>query len=109
MLSDQLERIGISVEYGKHAIEYYEDENLGKAGAILDNNEKLEADVVLAADGIGSHSSRITLGHEARARPTGFSIYRAAYPLDETPLDPVLDKRFCMLENGVPSTEIWMG
>lgn len=109
MLSDQLERIGIFVEYGKHVIEYYEDENSGKAGAVLDNNEKLEADVVLAADGIGSHSSRVTLGHEARARPTGFSIYRAAYSLDDTPLDPALDKRFSLLENGVPSTEIWMG
>lgn len=46
------------MEYGKRAMEYYEDESAGteKAGIILESGEKVEVDVVIAADGVGSRS-----------------------------------------------------
>lgn len=109
MLSDQLARVGIAVEYGKRVVDYHEDSFSGKAGVILDSGEKLEADVVVAADGVGSKSSRVVLGQEVRARPTGFSIYRAAYPLDETRTYPMLDEKFPLMENGIASAQLWMG
>ncbi|KAJ5621696.1 hypothetical protein N7528_006479 [Penicillium herquei] len=89
MLSDQLERIGIIVEYGKKV--------------------KLEADLVIAADGVGGKSSRITLGHEVRAEPIGYSIYRASYPLNETLCDSIINEKLPVMENGVPSSQIWLG
>ncbi|KAJ5088739.1 hypothetical protein N7456_012355 [Penicillium angulare] len=109
MLSDQLDRVGLAVEYGKRVLDYYEDSSSGKAGILLDGGEKLEADVVVAADGVGSKSSRIVLGQEVRARPTGFSIYRAAYPLDETRTYPILDENFPLMEKNTASSQLWMG
>lgn len=109
MLSDQIERIGITVEYGKRVAKYYEDLGCSTAGVILESGERLEADVIIAADGIGSTSSLITLGHAVRARPTGFSIYRASCPIGETLTDPVFEEKFPILENDRPSAQLWMG
>lgn len=109
MLTDQAERIGIFVEYGKRVHEYYEDLNNKRAGVILEDGQKLEADVVIAADGIGSKSSRAILGHEVPARPSGFSIYRAAFPLETAFADPVIKARFPLGVKGQPLAELWMG
>ena len=109
MLSDQAERIGISPEYGKRVNDYYEETSAGKAGVILENGEKIEADVVIAADGIGSKSTRITMGQEIRARSTGYSIYRASFPVELALADPLVRERFPLLEDGTPNVELWMG
>ncbi|OKL62091.1 hypothetical protein UA08_02977 [Talaromyces atroroseus] len=98
MLADQVERAGLTVEYGKHVLKYCEDSHASKATVILENNDKVEADVVVAADGIGT-----------RARPTGFSIYRALLPIDQALVDPVIEEKFPLLENGMPCTQLWMG
>ena len=47
----QLEKVGLQVEYGHHIISYFEDGDLEK-GVIPDNGEKIEADLVVAADGV---------------------------------------------------------
>ncbi|KAJ5809706.1 uncharacterized protein N7503_001924 [Penicillium pulvis] len=109
MLSDQIERAGITLEYSKQVVEYYENMGPSTAGVFLESGERLEADVVIAADGIGSTSSRITLGHEVRARPTGFSIYRASCPIDPALTNPVFEERFPILDNDRPSAQLWMG
>lgn len=109
MLSDQIERAGMTVEYSKQVVEYYENLDSSTAGIILKSGERLEADVIIAADGIGSTSTRITLGHEVRARPTGFSIYRASCSIDPALANPVFEERFPILENDRPSAQLWMG
>lgn len=109
MLADQVERVGLTVEYGKQVVEYHEDPQSPKAYVILENKEKIEADVVVAADGISSKSYTITLGHEVRARPTGYSIYRALLPIDQALVDPIIDEKFPLLKTGISSTQLWMG
>lgn len=109
MLADQVERVGLTVEYGKQVVQYHEDTHSSKAYVILENKEKIEADLVVAADGIGSRSYSIILGHEVPARPTGFSIYRALLPIDQALVDPEIDEKFPLLENGMSSTQLWMG
>ncbi|KAJ5931007.1 hypothetical protein N7466_006500 [Penicillium verhagenii] len=109
MLSDQLERIGLEVEYGKRAVEFYESSSYSTAGVFLQDGEKIEADVVIAADGIGSISSRITLGHEVRARPIGFSIYRCSCSIESFLADPVFNEKFSELEDDRPMFQMWIG
>lgn len=109
MLSDQAERVGITIEYNKRVTAYFETDDTDKAGAILDGGETIEADVVIAADGIGSKSSLVTMGHEIRALSTGFSIYRAAFPVELAIADPMVRDRFQVLEDGTSVTEMWMG
>ncbi|KAJ6094931.1 hypothetical protein N7467_002444 [Penicillium canescens] len=84
MLADQVER-GLTVEYGKQVVEYHEDPQSPKAYVILENKEKIE-------------------GRGVRARPTGYSIYRALLPIDQVLLDPIIDEKFPLLKTGISST-----
>ncbi|KAJ5156319.1 hypothetical protein N7492_009122 [Penicillium capsulatum] len=87
MLCRQLEKLGLEIEYGKRVMEYFEDPELQKAGVVVEDGERIEADVVLAADGIGSKSARVTIAMA----------------------DPVVRERFHVLPGGIPSAEIWIG
>ena len=107
MLSDQAERIGIFVEYGKKVVEYYETDE--SAGITIENGEKIQADIVISADGIGSKSSIITMGRELKARSSGRAMYRAAFPVETALADPMVRERFALLEDGTPVVELWMG
>ncbi|KAJ6126698.1 hypothetical protein N7523_002310 [Penicillium sp. IBT 18751x] len=109
MLSEQVERAGITIEYGKRVKSYFESIETRRAGVILDSGDIIEADVVIAADGVGSKSSQVTMGEEVRARSTGFSIYRAAFPVELALADPVVAERFQVLDNGKFVAEMWMG
>jgi flavin-dependent dehydrogenase len=109
MLANQAEKQGVHVEYGSRVVEYYEEPEAGKAGVVLENGEKIEADVVFAADGIGSKSSAVTIGRMVPARSTGFAIYRAAFPVELADADPMVRERFKPLDDGTPVAELWMG
>lgn len=109
MMSDQAERVSIFVEYGRRAVEYFEDAAGQKAGVILENEERIEADLVIAADGIGSKSSIITMGKEIRAKPSGSSIYRGIIPLEILQADPLISERYPGVENGIIVVELWQG
>lgn len=109
MLLSQLRSIDVHVQYGKRAVKYYEETATRKAGVILQNGEKLEADVVVAADGIGSHSTEVTMGSEVPARATGYAIYRAAFPIDAAMVDPMVRERFPVPEDGRTYAEMWTG
>ena len=109
MLETQLEQAGIKVQYGHRAVRYFETPEKHTAGVELDNRKILEADLVVAADGIGSHSTNITMGQEVRARSTGISIYRAAYPVEIVNSDPEIVEKFEMAPNGSPIAQMWLG
>ena len=109
MLITQLRRIGLEVEYDKYAIDYYEDQDSGKGGVVLSNAERLEADVVVAADGVGTKSHKLVNGKEINAYPSGLSVFRTAYPVAKALADPELEKRFPEAVNGHPVWETWAG
>lgn len=62
-----------------------------------------------AADGIRSRSYSVIVGHGVPARPTRFLIYRALSSIDQAVVDPEIDEKFPILENGMSSTQLWMG
>jgi flavin-dependent dehydrogenase len=111
MLETQLEQVGLKVQYGKRAIRYLDGkpEDNKHPGVELDNGDVLEADLVIAADGIGSHSTKVTLGYEVAARSTGFSIYRATLPVKLMHSDSELMEKFTILPNGHPLVQLWLG
>jgi uncharacterized FAD-dependent dehydrogenase len=53
MLLRQIKRCGIQIQWGKRVTEYYEKEEAGVGGVVLENGEHLEADIVVAA---GEHA-----------------------------------------------------
>ena len=75
MLHRQVQRFDIEITYGKRIVEYYEDSERGVGGVVTDQGEREEADLVIAADGLGSHSQEIVLGGQGKGKPSGRSKY----------------------------------
>jgi len=93
MFVRQLERLGIKVYFGKRVVEYEEDE--AKATAITDQKERFEADIIVAADGIGSKAQKI-VGGQIRAISSGRAMWRAAFPITVLDAHPELKEHYTM-------------
>ncbi|GAP88862.2 putative monooxygenase fad-binding protein [Rosellinia necatrix] len=78
MFVRQVGRLGVQIQFGKRVVGYAEDGARRKAVAITDRGERFEADVVIAADGVGSKSQSL-VGGEVRARSSGRAMWRAAF------------------------------
>ena len=87
MLLAQLERLGVQTEFNHRVVDYYEDTTVGKGGVVLDNGNKVEADIVVAADGLGTKSYNLVVGRKVAARSSGYAIYRTAYPVEYALVD----------------------
>lgn len=109
MLYHQLERFGIQVTYNKKVVRYYEDPLRCLGGIESEDGKTAEADLVLAADGLNSKSHDIVLGGQERGRPSGRSIFRAAWPLETAMADPVVKEYFGLKEGRDPNMQAWMG
>lgn len=98
MLLHQVEKLGIDVRYGCCVVEYFEHKG-EKGGVELEDGRKLEADLVVAADGIGSKANKL-VGGEIRARSSGRAMWRAVMPIKCLDADPAV-KKFFGLKDGV--------
>lgn len=106
-LLGQVLALGIDVTYDQKAVEYFEDETI--AGVILEDGSKVGADVVVAADGLGTKSHKLINGHDIRAVSSKHSIFRTAYHGDHITSDPELDKMFPLRDDGGAVLQIWTG
>ncbi|WPH01967.1 FAD-dependent monooxygenase mdpD [Acrodontium crateriforme] len=109
MLLRQLNRIGIQVEYDCPVAEYFEDAETDRADVVLKNGRRIEADLVVAADGGRSSSWSLIAGHPVPARSSGSAIFRAAYDVNLALADPMIAERFPLLEDGSSVVELWVG
>lgn len=96
ILLNQLKRLGIKVEYGQQVTEYFEAENFRKAGVLTRGGQTYEADVIIAADGIGSISQKIVGGREIRAKSSGRAMWRAKFPRHYLDQNPEVKQFFAM-------------
>ena len=71
---------GIDIRLGQNVTDYFETDS--KAGVVVDG-KKLEADIVLAGEGVRSRGRKIVLGHEDPPESSGYAVYRAWFPSDE--------------------------
>lgn len=108
-LLDQVKSVGVEVSYGHRVTDYFEDEEAEEAGVILQDGSKLKADVVLAADGVGTKSHNLVSGHDIRAYPSGFSILRTAFPIELAMEDPDIAARWPLYDGSRPLIEMWLG
>ena len=82
MLYDHAVSLGVDVTFGKHVQEYIDRSSKSKAGVVTSADERFEADLVVAADGVGSTSWRLIQETQSKPRSSGFAVYRVAL---ETP------------------------
>ncbi|EKG16468.1 Monooxygenase FAD-binding protein [Macrophomina phaseolina MS6] len=111
MFVSQVERLGVKVQFGKRVVDYWEDEQRGRAGVVTDRGEGFEADVVIAADGVGSKSQKI-VGGQVKAISSGRAMWRAAFPVAHLDRDPEVKEFFRMIrgeEGDEPIVRTWLG
>ncbi|KAJ5663598.1 hypothetical protein N7507_004329 [Penicillium longicatenatum] len=87
--------LGIPIHLGHKAVEYFEDES--QAGIILENGNKVTADLVIGADGVRSKARELVLGYVDKPKSSGYAIFRAWFSNEDMMRDP-RTKHFC--ENG---------
>lgn len=109
MLLEQLAKNGVTIEFEKEVIDYYEDATTKKGGVILQDGSKHEADLVVAADGLRGRSWNLIAGKPVPAKSSGGAIYRTAYPVELAIKDPMIAERFKLQEDGRSVFELWMG
>jgi len=108
-LFTQLKSIGIDVSFGKRVVNYIEDDAEQKAGVVLDDDSTLKADIVVAADGVGTKSCNLVSGHKIAAYPSGLSILRTAFPVEMAMEDPEVRNRWQLIDGWRPIVELWQG
>jgi len=111
MFVRQVEKLGVKIEFGKRVIDYFEDEATGRAGVETDKGERYEADVVIAADGVGSMSQRL-VGGQVRAMKSGRAMWRAAFPIEHLDKNPQVKEFFKMHKGSTgnePIIRTWLG
>jgi 2-polyprenyl-6-methoxyphenol hydroxylase-like FAD-dependent oxidoreductase len=96
MLYDQVQRRGIEVVCNKRAVEYFETE--GHGGVVTADGERTEADIIIAADGIGSRAQNLIMGEQVRGMYSGHSIFRAAFPIKVAFKDPLVKEHFKLID-----------
>lgn len=106
---EQAERVGLKVEWGKKAVEFWEDSRRGLGGVVLENGEIRTGDIVVAADGLRTQSSTIVGGMDKELRTSGKAIYRAGYPIEHALRDPVVQEQWSFKTNERPIWQFWLG
>ena len=74
--------LGISVMFDKRVVDYYEMLEKNRAWVVTEFGEHFEADLVVAADGIGTKSWFITVGEPTSPKSSGYAVYRTAFPTE---------------------------
>jgi 2-polyprenyl-6-methoxyphenol hydroxylase-like FAD-dependent oxidoreductase len=108
MFVSQVEKLGVPIEFNRKVVNYWEDEGRGKGGCVTEDGRRYEADVVIAADGVGSKSQSL-VGGEVRAKSSGRAMWRAAFPIECLDQHPEVKEFFKMMPGKEPIVRTWLG
>lgn len=109
ILLEQLQKMGIDVEYDKEVANYFEDNSTEKAGVIFQDGSRYSADLVIAADGVRSASWTLVTGRPVATKSSGNAVFRSAYPVEYALADPVIAEHFKLTEDGRSVIEMRTG
>ena len=101
--------LGIPVIFGKRVVDYEESDETNRAYAVTDKGERFEADVVVAADGIGSKVAKVMIGENVKAISSGYSVYRVTYPTKLLQEDPFLAEQYPLREGDPDYCQVYIG
>ncbi|KAK1071079.1 hypothetical protein LTR74_003728 [Friedmanniomyces endolithicus] len=96
MFVKQVERLGVKIEFNSRVVDCFESEDGKKGGCVTDDGKRYEADVVIAADGVGSKSQKL-VGGQVRAVSSGRAMWRAAFPIENLDKDPEVKEHYKMI------------
>ena len=108
-LFNYVRSLGIQVLFSKRVVEYSEDLEKNKASVVTDIGDRFEADLVIAADGIGTKSWPITLGAPEKPKSSGYAVYRTAFPTKIAFQNPKVAETFAIPEDGEDVGRLYLG
>ncbi|KAJ4027803.1 hypothetical protein NW752_000048 [Fusarium irregulare] len=88
VLLEYAEQLGIPIEFSASVSEFSETDDHGSV--VLSDGRRLEADVVVAADGVGSKSWELVVGSNDPPISSGFVLYRVTFPVAPALENPVI-------------------
>lgn len=92
LLHKYTEKLGIEIKLSTLVTDYFETDE--HAGIVLEDGSKLTADIVVAADGIGSKSWNLVSGYKEKAISSGFALFRTTYPVERALQNPIVAERY---------------
>ena len=108
MFVEQVEKLGVNIDFNTRVVDYFEDEATGKGGCVAEDGVRYEADLVIAADGVGSKSQKL-VGGQVRAQKSGRAMWRAAFPIDALDKNPEVKEFFSLINGTEPIVRTWLG
>lgn len=96
--------LGVQFQFGCRVSGYFETERT--AGIITDHQQRLEADGIIAADGIHSVARGFVSKKTDQPKPSGGAIYRSWFPLELLDNEPSL--KF-LTESPRDEFHLWIG
>jgi len=108
MFINQVEKLGVKIEFNQRVVDYFEDEKTGKGGVEIEDGKRYEADIVIAADGVGSKSQKL-VGGQVRAQKSGRAMWRAAFPRKALDANPEVKEFFSLINGTDPIVRTWLG
>ena len=91
VLHEYASLLGIPIEFSTSVVDYFETEDHG--GVELADGRKLTADIVVAADGVGSKSWHL-VGEKTAPTSSGFVLYRVTFPAAPALENPIIRTEF---------------
>lgn len=91
-LWEYVQELGIRVDFSTTVEDYFETDEAG--GVVLADGSTLTADIVVAADGVGSKAWSLVLGKKDAPISSGFACYRATFPAGPALENPIIAKEF---------------
>ena len=85
---------GIDIRLGQRVTDYFESDD---GAGVVANGQNIEADVVVAAEGVRSRGRRIVLGFDDNPKSSGYAVYRSWYPGEVVAKNPAIKH---LVENG---------
>lgn len=108
MFVEQVERLGVKVDFDVRIVDYFEDAERGKGGCVAEDGTRYEADLIIAADGVGSKSQKL-VGGQVRAQKSGRAMWRAAFPIEHLDKNPEVKEFFSLIDGTDPIVRTWLG
>lgn len=107
---DYATSLGIPVLFGHHVVQYIEANHPKSRAAVLtDAGKHFEADLIVAADGVGSSSWKTIQGEKTKARSSGFAVYRVAMPTGVAHADMSVREAFSLRDDGNDDVRMYLG
>lgn len=104
--------LGILVTFGKRVVKYEDPGNGNRACAVTDRGERFYADIIAAADGIGTKAGTAIGTQDVKAMSSGNSVYRVTFPTELLNEDPFLKEQYPLAplqRGGLDYCQVYIG